>query len=54
MQGIDSARLAGSKFGEKPILWEVCIDYDKEGVEHGLWDNILVCTQALANFLTIQ
>jgi len=52
-RGIDSARLADPKFGEKPILWEVQVEHDKEGEEHRSWDNILVCIQALPNFPTI-
>jgi len=43
-RGIDSA---DSKFGEKPVLWEVQVEHDKEGDELGSWDNILVCIQVL-------
>ena len=52
-RGIDSAGLADLKFREKPVLWEVQVEHDKEGEEHGSWDNILVCIQALPNFPTI-
>jgi len=49
-RGINSAGLADL---EKPILWEVQVEHDNEGEEHGFWDNLVVCIQALPNFIKI-